>query len=219
MIRIYYTQFDAPLPESIWNQIFSSLPDEIKQKITRYIRWQDQTACLIGKHLLFTALKSFGFQVNCLDNLRYTQYNRPYLDWSGDFNLSHSGNYVVCAVSDCSRVGVDVEKKRNIELKDFQKYMTSSEWNAIHQSHAPHDLFFQFWTAKESVIKGDGRGLSAPLDEVVLKNHSAMLSDATWRLHRIQLDPNHPCCLATNSEGETIEINGLDFANPKHPVK
>lgn len=218
MIRIYYARFDAPLPESIWENLFAPLPDAIKQKITRYLRWQDQTACLLGKHLLLTALKSYGFDENCLGRLQCTKYNRPYLDWPGDFNLSHSGNYVVCAISDCSRVGVDVEKKRDIELKDFQRYMSSTEWNAIHQSNKPHDRFFDYWTKKESVIKADGRGLSAPLDEVELQNHSATLSDKTWRLHRIHLDACHPCCLAANKEDKDIEAIALDYANLNQPL-
>lgn len=213
MIHLYYTQFTAPLHESIWNVLIAPLPDETKQKIYRYKRWQDQTACLLGKQLLLTALQSHGFEDNCLNQLQYTQYGRPFLDWQGDFNLSHSGNFVVSAISDCSRVGVDVEQKRDIVLNDFQRYMTTNEWKAIHQSNNPSDIFFDFWTAKESAIKADGRGLSAPLDEVRLKHNSATLSDVTWRLERIQLDPCHPCCLATDKE-DKIEISTLDFENP-----
>ncbi|MDP8242508.1 MAG: 4'-phosphopantetheinyl transferase superfamily protein [Candidatus Hinthialibacter antarcticus] len=212
-IRVYHTQFSAPLPDAQWRRLFEPLPPAIQEQINRYKRWQDQTACLLGKRLLLSALIDAGFSEQCLSDLQYTQYNRPYLDGPGDFNLSHSGEIVVCAISDSSRLGVDVEFNRSIEFQDFQQYMSPTEWHDINAAHQPLERFYHYWTAKESVIKADGRGLSAPLEEVIIKPPLAMLSETTWRLHPLKIAKAHTCHLATDDCDQQICLLPLDFNN------
>ena len=86
------------------------------------------------------------------------------------FNLSHSGQYGVVAVSVGRPVGVDVE----IIRRDFtwpelaERYFSRSE-NAWLRTHPPDEAvrsFFRLWVAKEAVLKSSGVGLSAALREV-----------------------------------------------------
>lgn len=71
------------------------------------------------------------------------------------FNLSHSGSFAACAVSDSS-VGVDIERVRLLNnISDISKrIMTDHEYI----SENGGDYFFKIWVKKEAVQKLDGRG-------------------------------------------------------------
>ncbi len=79
-----------------------------------------------------------------------------------DFNISHSGNRVVCILSTQGRVGIDLEETGDIAIDDFQSQFTTAEWAAITGSSMPLQTFYHYWTAKESLIKADGKGLQIP---------------------------------------------------------
>lgn len=64
---------------------------------------------LVGEILAKTAIKkTFGIDI-AKQNFTYTGHGKPYLLNYPDvhFNISHSGEYVACAVAD-SPVGVDI---------------------------------------------------------------------------------------------------------------
>ena len=76
------------------------------------------------------------------------------------FNLSHSGEYALCALSDAP-VGVDIEAVRprkeglpayTFKGADYERYLAlGGDW----------DAFYTLWTEVESVIKYTGEGLRA----------------------------------------------------------
>ena len=135
------------------------------------------------------------------NDLEYDQNRRPYLKSSPvDFNISHSGQFVVCAVSEKMRVGIDVEFRKEVDLSDFQQTMSQSQWEMIHAAADPLDSFFWYWTVKESVIKADGRGLQIPLTEITILNDTVRYDGLKWYLNTFKLDQLHPCCLATDQK-------------------
>lgn len=91
---------------------------------------------------------------------------RPYLVQPAgklDFNLSHSGDRAVYAVSDCPKVGVDIELiKVHRDLASLaQRCMTEREyhvWSCLHGKKR-QQTFYRMWTCKEAVLKSLGEGL------------------------------------------------------------
>lgn len=85
------------------------------------------------------------------------------------FNLSHSHELAVLAVSVRREVGVDVERLRdNVEFSRLAARHFSPEEAGTLESLQGEDLmrrFFQIWTAKEAYIKAIGKGLRIPLDQ------------------------------------------------------
>ena len=75
------------------------------------------------------------------------------------FNLSHSGEYIVLAVSD-GAAGVDVQQIGAAREKVTRRCFTEEErrW-----SEQEDEQFFTVWTLKESVVKAVGKGLRLPL--------------------------------------------------------
>ena len=84
------------------------------------------------------------------------------------FNLAHSRETILVALSRDNPVGIDLEYlDRETEVLDVARNFFHPE--EFHQIAAIADpelqrrAFFHCWTRKEAIIKADGRGLSLPL--------------------------------------------------------
>jgi 4'-phosphopantetheinyl transferase len=124
------------------------------------------------------------------DNISITknEFGKPILrDYPNlHYNISHSGDYVVCAVSD-RPVGIDIEQiARSDSIKISNRIFHDTEKRYVksfYSEEAQAIAFTEIWTKKEAYIKRDGRGLAIPLTSFsvfdlpelkflcVLKNH------------------------------------------------
>lgn len=79
------------------------------------------------------------------------------------FNVSHSGDLALIAVTTAGPVGVDIERKRSIwRMESLARFSFSqselASWHEVpHEQRA--DAFFGVWTRKEAFLKATGRGL------------------------------------------------------------
>ena len=88
-----------------------------------------------------------------------------------DFNISHSGDKVLAAITNQGVIGVDIEKVRPIAWRDFKESFSFDEWEFLSASPDSEMTFFDLWTRKESLAKAYGLGLQLPLDSLhVLKD-------------------------------------------------
>jgi len=220
MIWVFYASFDRQFSEDVWQYYLSKIPLSLQNKILSYHRWQDRQSGLFGKLLLSEGLKLYGYSPDSLNHLSYTGFGRPYLDNSGiDFNISHSGDYVICAITDQGRIGIDIEKIKPIDLFGFERYMTPPEWKAIRESAEPYHTFYSYWTKKESAMKAYGCGLSVPLDKILIDNDKAVFYSNFFYKNNMDMDMgnnlflkeiviniSYKCHLATNIENAKIRI-------------
>ncbi|MBQ6847754.1 MAG: 4'-phosphopantetheinyl transferase superfamily protein [Clostridia bacterium] len=81
---------------------------------------------------------------------------KPFLKDYPDFhfNISHSEDLIAVAFSDAP-VGVDIEKKRSVNLKIADRFFTSDEQKSVTDT----DSFFYVWTRKEAILKQKGESL------------------------------------------------------------
>ena len=83
-------------------------------------------------------------------------YGKPYIkDCAQQFNLSHSGKYVVLAVGE-GCIGVDIEKCTEKNLVAAKRVYTPAELEWMQAE--PLSRFETLWTVKESVMKAVGKG-------------------------------------------------------------
>ena len=96
----------------------------------------------------------------CADEeIRITKKGKPYVDGCC-FNLSHTGEVAVCAVSG-EEVGIDIEKPRKFDDALIKKAFTKNEIElARNADSTPEAVYTKLWTVKESVMKWLGEGLS-----------------------------------------------------------
>src|SRR5215218_2785116 len=94
----------------------------------------------------------------------YTPYGKPILASTSNyhhlsFNLSHSGEFALYAVTRGRSIGVDIERIRNdIAVEQIaQRFFSPGEISAIERIHKNrHEVFFQYWTRKEAFLKAIG---------------------------------------------------------------
>ncbi len=212
-VKIYYTIFENALPQSSFSAYLSALSFELQEKNSRYIRWQDRHSHLFGKLLLIEALKDYGLESDFWNYVKYSDYSRPYFAFGEvDFNISHSGGFVICAIGEGIRLGIDVEKNRAINIKNFRSVMNTSQWDEIENAHNPIEIFFKYWTIKESVIKADGRGLAIPLEELAVNNNIVRYDNNSWFLHELNINNNYSAAMATNQFTQ-FKIHRVNFYN------
>lgn len=89
-------------------------------------------------------------------------YGKPYLFGENNiyFNITHSGDYIVCAISD-KEIGVDLQYKNIFEYERLVKRFFSLEERKRIKSL---DIFYEVWSKKEAYLKYLGIGLVKGLD-------------------------------------------------------
>lgn len=91
---------------------------------------------------------------------RYGQGGKPYFEnYPYYFNLSHSGDYVACALSE-REVGIDLQEHRGAAFERVaQRYFSSAEVFALMHAQDRAAFFFRLWARKEAYGKLIGKGI------------------------------------------------------------
>ncbi len=93
-----------------------------------------------------------------------------HLPESSVYNLSHSGDYVMCAAKldpGEAQVGCDIERMKDIRLKIARRFFCEEEYRTIEgakEDEERRDLFYRYWVLKESFMKATRQGMAMPLD-------------------------------------------------------
>lgn len=143
-------------------ELMNYISKERLVRVHKYYFEKDKIRCIIGEILLrFILKKHYGIE-NSEIKFQYSQYGKPYLELYENiyFNLSHSGDWVVCAVGNVP-IGVDIEKKEE-NFPQIYKFFSKKEILQLHQTAKDNqaDLFYRIWTLKESFVKNIGEGLN-----------------------------------------------------------
>ena len=114
-----------------------------------------------------------------------TDTGKPIVTEGVHFNVSHSGDLVLLAVSDDQPVGVDVERKRTVLKVNAltQRWLSDLERTSLARLRElgidESDSFLRIWSLKEAQLKALGVGISGsaraelhrvhvmPLDELL----------------------------------------------------
>ena len=150
------------------------------------------------------------------------EYGKPALqDHILEFNLSHSGDFALIAITRECKVGVDVERIRQgiSTLVIARQYFSKAEVAELETlpMEQREVAFFTCWTRKEAYIKAQGLGLSLPLEsfDVSLRpNESAILratrpdsqEAARWTLAPLAMDPGYEAAVAVQRQGVEFSL-------------
>ena len=209
-IHILYTKITNELLEDDYKKYLIFLPEPLRDQHFRYRRWQDRRANLFSKILLIKGLQRFGYDYQSLEQLEYNEYGRPNLPGDVDFNISHSGEYVLCGIGKGIQIGLDIEEIKPVDFSDFENLMTRDQWNMIYASEDPQKSFFRFWAIKESIIKADGRGLAMPLNDIIITDEVAFY-ERKWYLNELTIDQGYCANLAYNLKNTLITKEYFDL--------
>lgn len=163
MIHLAYAYNDRELSGGEWDALSADLPEDLRRDCDRYRRWQDRQAGLFGKLLLREVGRRVLDRTPGLHRFRRDDHRRPYLadQPDFDFNISHTAGLVVCCgAAGAGRLGVDVERVGEIDVREFRRVFTAEEYQRLERLADPTAEFYRLWTRKEAVMKADGRGFA-----------------------------------------------------------
>lgn len=164
-IRFISADVAALEDQSLFQTLYRSVTAQRQQKVDKIKTEQGKRLSLGAAALLEWILADFGVRK---PKYLYGPMGKPYLAGYTDvyFNLSHSGNMVLCTVSH-HEVGCDVEQVRDANLSLARRYFAPEEYQTLLscQEGLKRDrLFYRLWALKESFLKATGLGLQLPLN-------------------------------------------------------
>jgi len=196
-----------------------------ESELKRYQRYQfdrHRKQLLLGRVLTRIALSRYSSIAPASWNFTHNQYGKPAISVEQNsaslyFNLSHSAEKVVLAVSRFEGIGVDVEcaRKPRRVAAIAQRYFSNAE--AAQLLSLPEDQqqsrFYDLWTLKEAYIKACGMGLAIPLqhfsycflgDDRLTVEFDARRNDvaAAWQFWQIFTGADYKLAVAAKSGAE-----------------
>ncbi len=130
------------------------------------------------------------------------------------FNLSHSDDAALYAVSRDYAVGVDIELNRPLRDQEqlAKRVLHSNEWGrwqALPETQQTAALY-RSWTQKEAVIKLTGEGMSREMHSIDLSAgaHAAVVP---WVVHELDVEPGVSAALAVAGSGCRVRYGLKSF--------
>lgn len=189
-VHVWRARLDVP-----WPKFFElSLAEDDRERAARFKfegdrhRFITARACLrtiLGRYLKTNAA-GLQFELGTFGKPSLTQRQNT-IDLR--FNLSHSHQLALIAISRGREVGVDVEFMRadfaNDEVAAHFFSPTEVKQLVLTPAESKTRSFFNCWTRKEAYIKARGEGLSHPLDQFDV----SLAPDAPAELLGSRVDP------------------------------
>lgn len=126
--------------------LLEKVNDQQKEKALKYKNELDQVRSLASSYLINKLSK---------EPLLFNDMGKPFFEKGPFFNVSHSGQYIVMAVSN-KDIGVDIEENKEIDMSPLIRIFNEAEAKMIKE----HADFYYLWCAKESLIKCIGSSIS-----------------------------------------------------------
>lgn len=166
MLKVYYGHIQLVKDQQIFNKWLKKMDSNRREKVLRCKNEVDQQRSLLAGILLQYGLENDRFAKQVF------------------YSISHSGNYVMCVLSD-RRVGIDIENKfRSVfsEAKEEQlskiakKCLTMGEEIRFEtcDENKKVDLMLHYWTRKESYSKAIGKGLGIDFSTIDTEKKDAL---------------------------------------------
>lgn len=162
------------LTDAEYNKWYSLMNEDKQHRVDRFRFADDKKRTVAGEMLARKAIAAWCSVEPESIIFSIGEHGKPYtVDLNVEFNISHSGDTVVCAVDD-NPVGIDIEQIRPIDLSISKRICTDKELLYLF-GHAPAEYdfkytnsaetlsrFFELWTYKEAYGKFIGNGISNP---------------------------------------------------------
>lgn len=121
---------------------------------------------LCGRALLRVVLERYTSRPASSHQLKADNNGKPICLGGPAVSIAHSGRIAVCAVSDCSNIGVDVDVPgRRRDVSGIAKNFFAEE-EAVWLATQPEDRFYMLWVLKEAWLKAKGTGIAGGLDRL-----------------------------------------------------
>lgn len=208
-MKIYAVKIDRQLMCNHESVLIPLVEPERQERIKAYKSQETRQRCLLAgillKYLLHTEYDIREYTVS------YNHAGKPYLPGYENvrFNLSKSGQWVVCALGDHVDVGIDLEQATgNLSVRDWkgiaENVFSKEEIDGIGQlttENVKLTAYHEYWTYKEAFAKCVGAGLPlysgyrfkiAPAEAIVYEENR-------FYFQSFLLDGNYHMCVCSKN--------------------
>ncbi|MEE3342798.1 MAG: 4'-phosphopantetheinyl transferase superfamily protein [Bacilli bacterium] len=141
-----------------YNKCKVNLNKNDKIKYNKLVKNNNRKLLLLSRMLLYRILEDkYNINYNDMD-VHYNRYGKPFID-NIYFNISHSYDYAVVCTSN-KRIGIDIEKIREVNLNTINYFCTDKEKEYIINSGDKYKSLFELFCLKEAYFKMLGSNLS-----------------------------------------------------------
>ena len=205
MLEVYFADVSGLDPDREY-----SLSPYRREKLMRQKNVLARKQGLGAELLLIKALESAAPGITLPLDISCGKDGKPELVDSGiSFNLSHSGNFAACALSD-SPIGLDIQTERDCNSRLVEKYFTAPERRFIEESDNKAYAFTKLWCMKESAVKYIGTGLKTPLSSFSVdpEKGETLLCGQRLFFHHSIIDVCHlALCIGDRSAVNSLKFN------------
>ncbi len=166
MIRTWIADITPLYDEECYDRLYEKLPQFRREKADN-LKFQKDKAQSAGVWILLEKIRNqYGISENAV------------------YNLSHSGDYVICSIDmdgqEGIQVGCDIEKIGKSNLKVAERFFCREEYEDIRRQDTDKkqaECFCRYWVLKESFIKAVRRGMALELSsfEIQLSNPPVLI--------------------------------------------
>ena len=147
------------MSESEYNKFFDLMSEEKREKVKRLKKDRDKKLSVCGEMLAKRAISELTGKNAEEIVFEIKKSGKPFCQNADiEFSISHSGEYVVCAVS-THRVGIDIQIVTPYNDKTAKKVCSEEEIKKIEESSDKAREFIKIWTKKEAVLKRDEKSI------------------------------------------------------------
>ena len=221
--RIYIADISVLKDSSVFENLLKRVPDYRQKKAMSFKFPKGKMQSLGVGLLLHLACVEAGFE-GADEHVAYGENGKPYLVDFPDvhFNLSHSGERVMCVLSPFD-VGCDVEIIKGDRGRLAERFFKPEEsaWIKHFETlEKQSEAFYRLWTLKECYMKVTGRGMSLMPDKFALRvdenenislYHDGDRPEYDFREIDLHDGYRYAYCMKNNGENALQEIRCVDL--------
>lgn len=191
---VHIWKIDLNLDRDRINQFDQFLTDQERQRAAKFINPLHGNRWIVARGYLRQLLGQYLNLAPAEIVFSYGQQGKPAVVGEDlQFNLSHSGDRAVYAISANCPVGIDLEYIHSLPAADLvNRFFSATEQAIFHRlpTSLQQAAFFHAWTQKEAYLKACGTGLHTPLDQIEVsidpRTPAAIISTPTAGIWQIQ---------------------------------
>jgi len=132
------------------------------------------------KLLNYSLRRFFGKKTAKLWQLNKSRNGKPFLiaDGSPSISLAHSDNWVACAISNATNIGIDIEAIKSRDWNAYREDVFHEEEAAwvLNASNEDRDVRgLSSWCRKEALVKALGTGMTVPPSTIAFTPQGTLL--------------------------------------------
>ncbi len=163
--------------------MYTSLSPTEQVRADKFIYSNDRDYYIISHFLLNKQLSSVLELPSKSLNIYFENLRKPFITSADlDFNLSHSNNYFCFGIAKKGKVGIDIEKIKELDSLDsiINNYMHNDEkvfiYNNSNSKSEQLIKFYTIWTRKEAFLKLIGIGITTELSLINMSPNNKTIS-------------------------------------------